>query len=613
MANLTDLAVRIAQDINAARDYTDLQVETISGLDPVLVNNMQDLLDQFQGGMDATDVAVAALVGSSGTASRAQVDARADVRVDALAVTKSGHDPAVAALVGTSGTASQTQVDGRVSTLAITKAGHDAAVAALVDDDGSALRGELTRSGALPVGRGELVRNVLDYGAIGNGTANDTAAIQAAINSLPAGGAVYLPKGIYRLTSPLVLRSGVTLRGDSQRTSSLKVSIPDVSAVKIHGTAASSTIVQVSLERLHISGPGKNSSGTAPGIDIKWASVDVNLDQLWVVGWASHGVLAVDSYSMTFRQCLFDGNGGDGFHGETNINNVTFDRTISILNAGHGYRVTGGTTLKFLNADAESNGGNGFNLRYTFAASLDTCHTENNGGANIYLHYRAPGGLSEKTNAANIQGCLIQGSGNTERGLVIDGASRTTVQGNWFSGHTSHHIQITANADRTWIGPNTYAGAAATELEDASASTVAMDYDAQNFCARTDILRYRPRAAAPLVLARGQVWWDSVADQLRARDASRTRTIFTGYDGSLLVDASPIASGAIGSITIGVSGAEIGDTATVAPPQGLPEGLMLSAFVLLPGTVRIRILNTTAATISPPSGRWRVNVIKSSP
>lgn len=45
--------------------------------------------------------------------------------------------------------------------------------------------------------------NVLDFGAVGNGTANDTAAIQAAIDSLTNGGTVYLPEGTYKVDTLL--------------------------------------------------------------------------------------------------------------------------------------------------------------------------------------------------------------------------------------------------------------------------------------------------------------------------------------------------------------------------------------------------------------------------
>jgi parallel beta-helix repeat protein len=56
--------------------------------------------------------------------------------------------------------------------------------------------------------------NVKAYGAKGDSNTDDTAAINAAITACPGGGVVYLPAGFYRTTSPIVLKSGVTLMGD---------------------------------------------------------------------------------------------------------------------------------------------------------------------------------------------------------------------------------------------------------------------------------------------------------------------------------------------------------------------------------------------------------------
>lgn len=60
------------------------------------------------------------------------------------------------------------------------------------------------------------VYNVINYGAVGNGVADDTIAIQAAIDAVDAytyGGIVYLPPGAYLISETLVLPNRVTLRG----------------------------------------------------------------------------------------------------------------------------------------------------------------------------------------------------------------------------------------------------------------------------------------------------------------------------------------------------------------------------------------------------------------
>jgi hypothetical protein len=64
--------------------------------------------------------------------------------------------------------------------------------------------------------------NVLDFGAVGDGVADDRAAIQAAIDSVSAnnsnifytkGGTVFLPSGKYRVTGTIYLTKGVRLLG----------------------------------------------------------------------------------------------------------------------------------------------------------------------------------------------------------------------------------------------------------------------------------------------------------------------------------------------------------------------------------------------------------------
>lgn len=62
--------------------------------------------------------------------------------------------------------------------------------------------------------------NVRDYGAKADGSSNDAAAIQKAINAAQKadGGIVYIPAGLYRMTSGVIVPMGVSLRGQPAST-----------------------------------------------------------------------------------------------------------------------------------------------------------------------------------------------------------------------------------------------------------------------------------------------------------------------------------------------------------------------------------------------------------
>ena len=62
------------------------------------------------------------------------------------------------------------------------------------------------------------VFNAKAFGAKGDGITDDTAAIQAAIDAVPSsGGVVFIPVGIYRLTSTINLKPNMVLRGGASK------------------------------------------------------------------------------------------------------------------------------------------------------------------------------------------------------------------------------------------------------------------------------------------------------------------------------------------------------------------------------------------------------------
>ena len=94
--------------------------------------------------------------------------------------------------------------------------------------------------------------SVLDFGAIGDGTADDTVAFQNALTYLANGGVLLVPSGRYKLTDTLVLNTGITIQGqgDGDRT----FGIPNVNAVSsyIYQTTPSKSVFSIGGNKRNI-------------------------------------------------------------------------------------------------------------------------------------------------------------------------------------------------------------------------------------------------------------------------------------------------------------------------------------------------------------------------
>lgn len=100
------------------------------------------------------------------------------------------------------------------------------------------------------------VVNVTAYGAIGDGSNDDSTAINAAIAALPAsGGLVYHPAGNYKCNSPIILgdgtssslstRNGIQLLGPAPVGNINSQSLANTGAARIFAGAAMSSLVQL--------------------------------------------------------------------------------------------------------------------------------------------------------------------------------------------------------------------------------------------------------------------------------------------------------------------------------------------------------------------------------
>ncbi len=95
--------------------------------------------------------------------------------------------------------------------------------------------------------------NVKDFGAIGDGIADDTVAIQAALDSMTAGGTLVFPQGIYKITSPIsrIFPDGVVFRmsgyGAKIDGSTITGGSPgDTDMITLRGSTGASSLLNVS-------------------------------------------------------------------------------------------------------------------------------------------------------------------------------------------------------------------------------------------------------------------------------------------------------------------------------------------------------------------------------
>jgi hypothetical protein len=142
--------------------------------------------------------------------------------------------------------------------------------------------------------------SVKDFGAVGDGVADDTAAIQAAINS--SAGAVYLPTGTYNITSTIQVTADKRICGESKHASIIRLVTSVAATVAINATAT-----RVQLDNLEL----QSASGMLDGLALVafkharpsgGSSVGyVDQHNLRIIGFSGTGILVEQAigYSLS--------------------------------------------------------------------------------------------------------------------------------------------------------------------------------------------------------------------------------------------------------------------------------------------------------------------------
>jgi hypothetical protein len=197
--------------------------------------------------------------------------------------------------------------------------------------------------------------SVTSYGAVGDGTTNDTAAVQAAIDAVPStGGVVWFPAGTYKLvTSALTLKSNLTLLGAGKLASIIKQTTTTVSAL------AGVDVTNLTIRDLQLQGP---TTGSGNGLILTRSGNPnvryVRLDNVYVRLFGNDGIQISNCIVSSFDQVVCENNGRHGFY-------------LYGVVAG-----AAGTSVSMNACYANTNTTTGFNLYNMVYTSLNGCASE---------------------------------------------------------------------------------------------------------------------------------------------------------------------------------------------------------------------------------------------
>jgi hypothetical protein len=148
--------------------------------------------------------------------------------------------------------------------------------------------------------------SVKDFGAVGDGTTNDTTAFQAALNSITTTGTVYVPAGTYKLTSSLSLDiSKVQLVGE-YATLSWATAASNVVGIQVTSNSATGFTQSPSgISGVSLIGPGGATTATAINFNDSGSDQVAygSFDKIAVTNFYNGFTFNNNAYLLSFYDC----------------------------------------------------------------------------------------------------------------------------------------------------------------------------------------------------------------------------------------------------------------------------------------------------------------------
>jgi hypothetical protein len=192
--------------------------------------------------------------------------------------------------------------------------------------------------------------NVVDFGVKGDGVADDTAGLQAAIASACSGPLnLHIPAGKFLISGTLSLCTGLHLWGDSSQ-SSLFIKTRPGPAFLINGTK------YIVIEHINISG-GTGGDASSHGISMTVGAFSVFIRDIYVSGMAGNGIDLNHTIHVSISESKLTGNMGDGLSSQIG-STLTVEHCYLNENLGNGMTVNT-QNARYIADVFESNSGYG--------------------------------------------------------------------------------------------------------------------------------------------------------------------------------------------------------------------------------------------------------------
>lgn len=288
------------------------------------------------------------------------------------------------------------------------------------------------------------VFNVKDFGAVGNGSDDDTDEIQAAItaayNARTVSEAfdtvtVFIPEGIYIVSNTITVPSYITLKGDGHN-SVLKVKDNCTSGFNVLEISENSAN-NINFNDFAIHGNSANNTQVIKGISIKPVAGSViysNFNNLYIKECTGYAIETLNDGAerVRFNDCLFRDCVQHNVYSQklqySSFNNCVI-RTSKTGYSGVVLDGTNNQIIAFNSCLIEENASYGLYSDRASRINLEGCRFLGNFGTAIYLL---------KSDTINITDC--QFSSNRGIGALLEGASgdelvRVHVSNNMFDGN----------------------------------------------------------------------------------------------------------------------------------------------------------------------------------